>query len=200
MKLCFLLLLLIVTVEYIQSKKALMRTFIIERDTVIKGKPLTAYTVYSASGIICVYQLETVSTDIDALILITHPGLDMVANLEGEWVNKIFNVTFTIYDKKLNRWVDGTIKIDSTGLREKYLIEWNSKHFNTKTSFFSGTVRIYDTEKKEVVAEIRRRKPWFGSGKVNFELKTYSIQFPDAIYFFILAINDHRVQRSSSKG
>jgi len=192
MKLFSFLLLFIVMIEYIQSKKT-QRTFIVERDNVIKEKQLSAYTIFDSTGKTRLYQLKTTSTDIDTLILINYPAKNMVANLEGEWVDKVFNVSFTLYDKKLHKWTDGTIRIDATGFREKYSIGWNSQLFNTKTKFWSGTLQLYHTRQKELIAEIRRRTPWFG-GKVKFELKTYSSQFPDAIYFFILAINDHRIQ------
>jgi len=188
------LLLLILTIEYIQSKRILYRTYIIERDNRIEEKQLSTYTIYDSTGKNRLYQLKTTSTNIDSLILVNYPAMDIIANLEGEWIDKIFNVTFNIYDKKLNKWIDGIIRIDSSrATGDKYSIVWNSKHFNTKNKFWLSTL-LYDTQQKEVVAESRKRHPWFNGGNVKFELKTYSNQFPDAIYFFVVAIDDHRLQ------
>lgn len=197
MKLFCLLLLLIITIECIQSKKTIVRTYTIHRNNVVKENQLSAYTVYDLSGKNILYQLKPTSTDIDTIVVTDHPAKNMVANLEGEWIAKIFNVTFSIYDKKLNDWIDGTIKKDSKGFGEKYSVEWNSKHLNTKSKLFSSKVQVYNTHQKELVAEFGHRD-WFSSRSIVFALKTYTDQVPDIIYFFLLAIKDHRVQEAAA--
>jgi len=198
MKLLCLLLSLAITIEYIQSKQTVHRTYIIHRDNVIQKNKLSAYTVYDSSGKIILYRLKPSSTDIDTIIVVNHPAKDMVANLEGEWVEQTFNVTFSIYDKKLGKWIDGNIKKDPSSAFDKYFIVWNMKNLSTKGKIFSSRVRVYNTNQKELLAEFRRRY-WHSFIKRQFELKTYSSEYPDIIYFFVLAINDHRIQIAASK-
>jgi len=197
MKLFCFLLLLIITIEYIQSKKTLLRTYTIHRDNIVKANELSAYTVYDSSGKNILYRLKPTSTDIDTVVVTDHPGKNMVANLEGEWIAKVFHVTFSIYDKKLNEWIDGIIKKDLKEIKDKYSVEWNSKYLNTKSKFFSSKMQVYNTQQKELVAEFGHRD-WFNSGNIVFTLKIYSDQVPDIIYFFLLAINDHRIQEATS--
>jgi len=192
MKLFFLLLFLIITIEYIQSKKAL-RTYVVKRDDKIKRKQLSAYTVYDSIGKNILYRLIPFSTDIDTIILFNYPEKNMIANLEGEWIDDIFNVTFSIYDKKLYNWMDGIIQLDKSGWSEKYVIFWNSKHLNTKNGFFSTNVSVYNAQKKELLAEFWNSSGWFSSDR-KFDLKIYSDYVLDTIYFFLLAIDDHRWQ------
>jgi len=54
-------------------------------------------------------------------------------------------------------------------------------------------MQVYNTDQKELLAEFKTCY-WFNSGDVKFELKTYSGEFSDIIYFFLLTINDHRIQ------
>jgi hypothetical protein len=197
MKLFCFLLLLIITIEYIQSKKTLLRTYTIHRDNVVKANQLSAYTIYDSSGKNILYRLKPISTDIDTIVVTDHPAKNMVANLEGKWIAKVFHVTFSIYDKKLNEWIDGIIKKDLKGFKDKYSVEWNSKHLNTKSKLFSSKMQVYNTQQKELVAEFGHRD-WFNSGNIVFALKIYSDQVSDIIYFFLLAINDHRIQEATS--
>jgi hypothetical protein len=122
----------------------------------------------------------------------------MTANLEGEWVDKVFDVTFSIYDKKLNTWIDGVVKKVPSAFRKKYSIEWNSKRLNVQTSVFTSTIRVYQASKKELVAEIRKLAFWHGISDTKFRLKIYSQQYPNEIFFFIVAMNDHQVQIADS--
>jgi hypothetical protein len=195
---CSILLLLIITVEYIQSKETLHRTYIVQRDNVIQKNQLSAYTVYDSSGKNILYRLKPTSTDIDTIVVTDYPAKNMVANLEGEWVENTFNVTLSIYDKKLGKWIDGNIRKDPHSAFDKYFIFWNMKHLNTNGKLFSSRVQIRNTHQKELLAEFRRRY-WHSFRNRQFQLKTYSSEYPDIIYFFILAINDHRIQIAESK-
>jgi hypothetical protein len=200
MKLFSLLFFLIVTIQYIQSGKTL-RTYIVERDNPIRERRLSAYTIYDSTGKNILYQLKSTSTDIDTLILRKYPAKNIVANLEGEWVVDVFNVTFSIYDKKSTKWIDGTIKQNKGLFKSSYLVTWdavtwNSKYMETGNKFFSDTLQVFSTSPKVLLAEIRKRTPWF-SRSVKFYVKIYSDLVPDAIYFFLMAIKDHRKQLES---
>lgn len=197
MKLIFLLLILFLTIEYIQSKKKLMpiRSYLVVRDYRIRENRLSSYTVYDSTGNITLFKLQSSSAiDIDTVVLTSYPEKNMVGNLEGEWAEKKFNVTYSIYDKKSNKWIDGPIT-KASAFRNVYKTKWNSNFFHTKNTWFSNIIQVYSTSKKELIAEIRKDEPWFEY--VRFEVKIYSNQCPDAIYFFITVINDHRVQLST---
>lgn len=194
MKLFSLLLFFIITIQYIQSKKPI-RTYVVKRENKLVGKQLSGYTVYDSNEKNILYRLKASSTDIDTMILTNYPAKNMIANIEGEWVEKVFNDTFTIYDKKSNKYIDGTITIDSNSWLANYLIFWNSKHLNTKRSSVGISTSVFSTYQKELLAEFRYRyrTRWF-STVVKYQLKIYSDYVSDAIYFLLVAIEDHRYQ------
>lgn len=194
MKLIFFLLFFIITIECIQSQKQqVVRTYTVVPDNVMKSDQLISYTVYDSSKTKFLYKLKSSSAhDIDTIEVISSAGKNMVANLEGEWVEKIFNVTYAIYDYKLNKWIDEFIYKNSTMFSDVYKTRWNSINLHTKTGVFSKTIRVYATSQNKLFGEIRKRSSW--SGDINFEVKIYSNECPPVIYFFIMAINDHRKQ------
>jgi len=59
---------------------------------------------------------------IDTIVVTDHSAKNMVANLEGERVHNIFNVSFSIYDKKLDKWIDTNIKKDPSSNVNNYFI------------------------------------------------------------------------------
>jgi len=192
MKLFSLLFFLIITIQCIQSKLP-HRTYKVIRDNKIKGKQLSAYTVYDSSEKNILYQLKPSSTDIDTIRITDYPADNLVAILEGQWGKKAFNTTFSIYDKKLTKWMNGTIKKDSSKWLEKYLIHWHFKYLHTRINFLSANLEVFNTEQKELLAVVRDCTGWF-STIAKYELKIYSSEYPDAIYLFLLAIKDHRWQ------
>jgi hypothetical protein len=99
---------------------------------------------------------------------------------------------FSIFDKKLNKWNEETILKDPKAYGNAYITRWYSNNLHTKTGFFSNTMQIFGSARKDLLAEVRTRKPWIG--EVKFEIKIYSNQYPDAISFFLMAIDDHRTQ------
>lgn len=190
-KFFFLLLLLIIAVEYIQSKNV-QRTYIVVRDRKIRDNRLSNYTIYDSLGKKELYRIKTISTDIDTMMLVNYPAKNMIGNLEGEWADEIFNVSFSIYSLKSYKWIDGTMKKVKKTFINKYSIEWDSKIVIMKDTFISRTMKFYDEKQNELFAEFKATSKWFGNFK--YTLTIYSDYIPDAIYFFALAISDHRYQ------
>lgn len=196
MKGFFWLLFFVITIKFTQSiKKQQIRSYTIYRDTPTKINQLSSYTVKDSTGKKTLFKLKaTYSPELDTVLLISHPDKKMVANLEGVWMDNTFNTTYSIYDKKLHKWVEGYIQ-KGTGKDVVYATQWQQNYFHTKTIWFTKIIQVFNISTKELVGEIRRRSRWFTS--VKFEIKIYSDQCPDAIHFFLGIINDHRYQMST---
>jgi hypothetical protein len=170
------------------------------QDKPSKKKLLSDFTVFDLSGKNQLYRLKTSATDIDSVMLVDHPAKNMIANAEGEWIDNIFNVTMSIYDKKLSKWIDGTIKRLKQSFTKTYRIEWNQKSLIIKCKFYTKTIKIYNERPEELVAEFRHRARWLNKFKYKYDLKIYSDKLPDAIYLLALTIMHHADPVKISKG
>lgn len=192
MKLFSFLLFLFITIEYIQSKK-ILRTYIAHRDNVIKGNTLSSYTIYESAEKKIIYKLIPSSSPIvDFMTLFDYPDMNITANLKGEWLDKTIDVTFSIYDKRLNKSINGTIIKYTGNYLDRYFIHYNSKRIEKTSALFGKTVKLSSTPSKQLIAEFIDRSGW--SGKVKKAVNIYSNEYPDALYFFVMAIEEQRYQ------
>jgi hypothetical protein len=197
MKITFLLVLSVILVKSIQSKKPI-RTYVVGRKAMISGNPLPGYKVYDPKETRVLYQLKPMSSDVDTIILVDDQKKNIVGNLEGEWTSQWpledkFNITFSIYDYNLNKWIDGTIKRDRGFFNQKLQIQWNEFRLVAKKSDFSYTTKLYDERGNDLLSQFRWQSVWSTSAtKPKYNLKIFSDKVPDAISFFILAIVDQR--------
>ncbi len=189
-KIFLLILFLVIILQCIESKKV-HRSFLVIQDKPSKKKLLSDFTVFDLSGKNQLYRLKTSATDIDSVMLVDHPAKNMIANAEGEWIDNIFNVTMSIYDKKLSKWIDGTIKRLKQSFTKTYRIEWNQKSLIIKCKFYTKTIKIYNERPEDLVAEVRHRARWLNKFKYKYDLKIYSDKLPDAIYLLALTIMHH---------
>jgi hypothetical protein len=183
----FFLLLFIIMIKCIQSKQPI-RKYVMRRDISLDGNPLPGYSIYDTYKKKLAYRLRTISTDIDTIMLVDYPKKNIMGNLEGEWADDTFNVTFSIYDYKLNQWIDGTIKKPGATMN-KLTIEWNKSRLVMKEKFFTGT-KIYNEWDDELLAQLQRRSGWSSTSSLKFDVKIFSDKVSDPIYFFVFAIAD----------
>ncbi len=200
-KIFLLILFLVILLQCIESKK-INRSFLVIQDESNKKKPVNDFTVFDSSGKTQLYRLKASVTDIDSVMLVDHPAKNMIANAEGEWIDNIFNVTISIYDKKLNKWIDGTMKAMNGTFTKTYRIVWNQKSLIIKRRFYTKTIKIYNERPEELVAEFRHRLRWSSKAQFKYDLKIYSDQLPDAVYLLALTIMHHAdpAKISTNKG
>jgi len=186
----FSVLLLIILIESLQSKKSI-RKFVLIRDERMDKNGLSQFSILDSSGKQYLYRLKTSYIDNDSLLLISYPSKDILGYLQGQWRNETLNVTFEIFHLTTNQWTNGTIQKIFNLFIEKYLIEWNYQNFIMKKKIFSKNYQFYD-ENKNILGEFRKRFRWFNWSLVKYDLKIFIEKLPDLVYFFLLAIVDHR--------
>jgi hypothetical protein len=186
----FSVLLLIILIESLQSKKSI-RKFVLIRDDYMDKYGLSQFSVLDSSGKQYLYRLKTSYIDNDALLLVSYPSKDILGYLQGQWRNETLNVTFEIFHLTTNQWTNGTIQKIFNLFMEKYLIEWNYQNFIMKKKIFSKNYQFYD-ENKNILGEFQKRFRWFNWSLIKYDLKIFIEKCPDLIYFFSLAIVDHR--------
>ncbi|CAF1147973.1 unnamed protein product [Adineta steineri] len=188
-----LILLFIITIKCIESKKSL-RTFVVSQDKPPKPKPLTDFTAYDSREKNRWYLIRTTSTDLDTIVIIDYRAKKIIANVEGEWVNNIFNVTFSIYDDTLDKWIDGVMLRKSKVFSTKYEIQWNNERLYIKPSAFRKTMKIYKETSNELYAQFRYRSIWRTWSKYKYDLQIYTTKLPDALYLMIMTVMHHTTQ------
>ncbi|CAF2951871.1 unnamed protein product [Rotaria sp. Silwood2] len=187
----FLLLLFIILIKSIESKK-LIRKFQLVRDNDDMNKNgLSRFSILDSNGKEYLYRLRDSYTYNNSLLLIVYPSKNIVAYLQGQWTNETLNVTYDIYNYTTNQWTNGTIKKIFNLFIEKYFIEWNNENFIMKKKIFSINHKFYD-ENQYVLAQFRMSFRWFNWSLIKYNLQIYSDKLPDALYFFSIAIVDHR--------
>ena len=192
MKIFFCLaLLLFITIDCIQSQKAL-RTFIVHRESIFRNNRLSNYTIYDASEKTIVYRVKTIFTDIDTMMLIDYPAKNVIANVEGDWARGIFNVSLSIYSSKAQKWIDGIMRT-TAGFLNKYAIYWDGKEVIVMYKFLSNKKGFYDKDEKVKFGRFSVYSKWYQTA-IKYKVEIYSNYVPDAIYFFSLAIADQRFQ------
>ena len=191
-------LLLILAIGCIQSKK-LIRSFVVIQEKAIKGKPITNFTVFDSTGKVQLYRLRSSVTDMDEMMVVEYPAKNMIANAEGEWIDGKVNVTFSIYEKKLGKWIEGNIQRRVQQSPEDYRIEWNNQTCIIRVRWYTKTIKIYKERPEELIADFRHRARWLNKLKYNYDLKIYSDKLPDALYLLALNIMHHKDRSKTSK-
>ena len=148
--------------------------------------------VYDSNEKNILYELKTFSSDIDTVIVVDRPENNIVANVEGIWIYNKFNVTFSVYDYKLNRWTDGTISRIPHFFSSEYPIKYDNDYFVMKKKIFSSWMKFYHKKYNTLLAEFQKRSRWLFWKPLKYDLKIYSKKLPDPIYFLALVITDHR--------
>ena len=170
-----------------------MRTFIVHRESAIRNNRLSNYTIYDSKEKTIVYRVKTIFTDIDTMMLIDYPAKNVIANVEGDWAVGLFNASLSIYSSKAQKWIDGIMRPTPTTLWDKYSIYWDAKQVILRYKFFSTKMGFYDRKEKEKFAWFFQYSKWYRTA-IKYKVEIYSNYMPDAIYFFALAIIDHRIQ------
>ncbi|CAF1309171.1 unnamed protein product [Rotaria sordida] len=191
MKIICCLLLFILLIKCTEAKKV-HHTYVVVRNVTAPGKPMYGFRIFDSKEKTCLYRIRVLSKDVDTAILVDNFGKNIIANLEGIWIEKLVNVTFSIYDSKLNKWTDGFIQRNYHLFSSDYIIQFNNQQLIAKSKNDSKNVKVYDKKKNELLAQFRYRTRWLFSKSVKYDLKIYSNQVPDAIYFFLVLILDHQ--------
>ncbi|CAF1016328.1 unnamed protein product [Rotaria sordida] len=191
MKIICCLLLFILLIKYIEAKKV-HRTYVVVRNATAPVKPMYGFKIFDSKEKTCLYRIRVSSKAVDSAILVDNFEKNIMANLEGIWIEKLLNVTFSIYDSKLNKWTDGFIQRNAHLISVDYIIQFNNQQLIATWKSFSKKVNVYNKKKNELLAQFQHRTRWLFSKSVKYDLKIYSNQVPDAIYFFLVLILDHR--------
>ncbi|CAF1513269.1 unnamed protein product, partial [Rotaria sordida] len=79
----------------------------------------------------------------------------MAANVEDEWINGQFDVTVSIYFKKLDNWIDGIIKKLPTFLLGKYLIEWKEQRLILESQVLEKIIKSDNVQPEQIIAKTK---------------------------------------------
>ncbi|UJR11188.1 hypothetical protein I4U23_015369 [Adineta vaga] len=192
------LLLFILTIKCIKSE-TVYRSFVVIQDKPPKPKPLTDFTAYDTREKNRLYLIRTTSSDIDTITLFDYRAKTMMANVEGQWIDGIFNVSLSIYDPKSDRWVDGTMTLSKSFLSYTYNLRWNDERFVIKSRSFIKTIKIYKESPEQLVGQFRYRSFWRSGTKYKYDVKIFTNKLPDAFFLLPLTIIHHTEKLTNDK-
>ncbi|CAF1289851.1 unnamed protein product [Rotaria sordida] len=182
---------------YIESKRAI-RTYVLVQNARNSRLEFDGYTIFDSKEKTSLYRLTASRSDIDSAILFDNSGNNIIANLEGIWIGNKINVTFSIYDSKLNKWTDGIIRRIARWFYVDYIAEYNNEQVIANRQNMVRKGKIYLKKKNELLAKYQARSQLFGNIALKYDLKIYSNKVPNALHFFLLLIIDHRKYEISS--
>lgn len=186
----FLILLIIIFINKVESKKSIRKLLIVQ-DKEMDKNGFSQFSILNSNGKEYLYRLKTSYDYHEQLLIITYPSQNLIGYLEGDWKNETLNVIFYIYDSINDQWLNGTIEKIQNLFMEKYLIKWNNESFLMKKKLLSINYSFYDNN-QNTLALYTKRFRWFNWSLVKYDLKIFIDLLPDPIYLFILAILDHR--------
>ncbi|CAF4711552.1 unnamed protein product, partial [Rotaria sp. Silwood1] len=88
--------------KYIESINP-NRTYVLVSNGRINQNGFYGFDIFDSKEKTSLYRLRVSSSDLDIAILVDYPAKNIVANLEGIWIEWKVNVTFSVYDCKLNK-------------------------------------------------------------------------------------------------
>ena len=183
------LLFIIICVKDVQAKKPI-RTYLLMRDDRMDENGFSRFSVLDSSGKEHLYRLKSSYTD-SRLELISYPSKEVTAYVEGQWKAEILNATFQIFDSIRNETTNGTIQKAFNLFVETYTIEWNYESFLLKKKLFTSYHKLYDSN-GNLLGQFRKRFRWFSWSPFIYDLKIFIDKLVDEVYFFSVAIVDHR--------
>lgn len=190
MKLLIILILFLILIKEIDSKKWIRR-YVLIRDEELDKKGLSQYSILNWNEKEYLYRLKTSYADDDEIILINYPDENQIGYLNGQWKNETVNTTFELFHFDENQWKNGSIEKIFNLFIEKYLIKWNDQLFYLKKILFSDRWKFVNSNGNEF-AHFEMRFRWIPWSSVKYHLKISSENLPDQILFFVFLIQDHR--------
>lgn len=184
----YFLLLLVVIVCYAHSQ-APTSTYVIEKDFFNVMKP-GQFSIYGSSEQQLQYRIQSQFAFGHSLELFAYPSNELIAKLKSPWLHLLYKANISVFDTKLNQWIDGQIRKHFTFFDDKYTIEWNGKTIIMETKFASLTTEFrYQNQEIKLASFSKRLISFVWSNKYDLEL--FSNELPEAIYIMALAAKDH---------
>ncbi|CAF4329191.1 unnamed protein product, partial [Rotaria sordida] len=81
MKIICCLLLFILLIKYIESKKAI-RTYVVVRNATAHGKPMYGFRIFDSKEKTSLYRIRVSSSDVDSAILVDNLEKNIMANIK----------------------------------------------------------------------------------------------------------------------
>ena len=172
------------------------RRYRLFRDEQLNEDGLSQFSVLNWDRNEYLYRLKTFRLGEDGSNQITlkkYPEEHSVGFVQGQWTGDSFNVYFDVYDEGLSQWINGTIEKHSTLVVERYSFDYDGRTFEMSKKIFSRKKKFFESQKKNsVLGDFYLSFRWFHWSLVEYQLKIYSDQLPDRIYFIFIPIFDQR--------
>lgn len=161
------------------------KIYIIKKESGL-GSLKKRFLVYDESGTVLKYRAQSkifISRNREVQV---YPSKEVVGKLNHRWTRDM-KAGFSVFDPKLNRWLDGNITQLNKIKKEHpilYSIHFDAQPLVMKNHIVANFANIYDTSANITLAEYARRPP-FNLRKYEYVLTRYSDQFPDAFYILL---------------
>jgi hypothetical protein len=188
----FTLFLLIINTSSVQSGST-DRTYIIKKDRIMSDFRLAEFSIYYPTKSQRKYRIRTHYTDHHASILYAYPSGQIMGMLEGEWSKEIPRANISILNDYSNQWIDASIEQIWRKNDKHYAVVWNGTKIIIQGKFLSSSKKMYDEVEGKVLAEFRPSSGLFVSPPTSYKLTVMSKKVPDTVYFFAVAVMDHKL-------
>ena len=185
---CLSLLFLASTILAARNSSNALQEYVVRKD-VLAGFKGREYSVYDSTAQHEFYRLESNYGLFQNIEITANPAKQVVARLKAKLSFLRYKAEISILDAKSDRWIDGEIQQKYGFTVVTFNIDWNGERVTLKSEPWSLTRKFTDSDGK-VLAQFRVRLSSVLWAK-KFDLKIFSKEFPEQLYFLGLAVYDH---------
>lgn len=170
----------------VNTDSAALRKYRLEQDLVIIFKK-AGFSVYdNDKSKKPIYRIESKSALTTQLDLIGEPSKDVIGRLEQKPLT--FSANISLFNNKMNKWINGTIYSHVAILGYEYSLKFNGQEVFVERRTFPTRTR-FRTESRHgaILAELKRKYYLgiFASSPKKFNVEIYSNDFPDELYLLV---------------
>ena len=174
----------------------LPRQYVLCRDffNVMKS---SAFSVYDTDEKVQHYRIESKIHLLQTVEIVRYPEKKTIGKLNSQLNFMTYRGEFSILDEKRSKWISGTVKEEFKLSHNVFHINWNGTTITMKNKPSEWKYEFRDSNDK-LLADFRIRVAstlW----TPKYDVKVYSNDFPEQIYFLAIAASNH-ASRPSGKG
>lgn len=173
-----------------------LREYVVVKD-MYSGHKANQFSIYSNKAEDELrYRIESFYSPMQKIEIRTYPSKKVIAKLNAQQLGSWYQATYELLDtrKQPTKWFTGIIKRKYTWFSDDYNLNLAERKLTMKRKAFSRKFKIFNESKKLLAMYEMQR----GILKVvtKYDLKIFSNEFPDSLYFLSIAAHEHKRTRN----
>ncbi|CAF0785475.1 unnamed protein product [Adineta steineri] len=155
------------------------------------------FAIFDAAGVKQQYRIESQFGTMENPKVVAYPSKEIVATLQEKFVNLMYNGIISILDPTSDEWISGKIYHK---FLDDIFIEWNGHRVRILRKKGDDRSLFFRDEINGTILANSEKKSKFKYFSIKYDVKVFSDELPDAIYFLGIAVANEIAKRQSSRG